>query len=384
MRTRKSVGADDIVVTSRGENACINCSELAERMIERARRYDQIDRRSSPQIGAPHFDDSLNAWVLSRYADVLAAFHCASLYPAGSGIGKSSAPPQENAMAQMRKDTRDALSPAQLRVWRRGLSSAARSLAGSLAIDAPVDLNDTYARPLCLMLAATVTNIGPHQAERLRNKAEPISASAAEPFDASLKASARAVNQAIRECFRSGPEPLRDSGFVALAHTLPCLLANAWLALLACPQQWTTLHREPRGVERAIEELLRCSGLPRILFRRASNDVEFNGVRIRKGERIVLQVLAANHDPENFAHPHRLDVKRRRIRQLTFGAGPHACVGAGLIRMAAVTITRPLLERFSAARLSEPVDWKGGSGFRFPGSLRVSLSINSNRRNRPE
>jgi cytochrome P450 len=353
-------------------------------MKELLRACGTVDARSLPQTRAPHFDTSMNAWVLSHYADVLAAFQCTNFYPSGSGVGGPTQPAQENVIAQMRRDTRDALSPAQLRVWRRALSSAARTQMKALLPDRPVDLLEAYARPLCLALAAVVTNTDPRQAERLRGLAEPISAAAAEPFDASLKVNAKVVNAKIRGCFPSGPEPLRDSGFIALAHTLPCLLANAWLALLESPRQWTILHREPRAVEQALEELLRYSGLPRILFRCASDHTEFRGVRIRKGERLVLDVFAANRDPENFVHPHRLDVKRRRIRQLAFGAGPHACVGAGLIRMAAATITRPLLARFSAAKLFEPVEWKGGSGFRFPSSLRVTLAEPVNRRIRSE
>ena len=68
-----------------------------------------------------------------------------------------------------------------------------------------------------------------------------------------------------------------------------------------------------------------------------------------------------------------MDVTRHRTGQLALGAGPHSCVGAHLIRMAAVTITRPLLERFASVNLAEPVEWQGGSGFRSPASLVVSL-----------
>jgi hypothetical protein len=152
---------------------------------------------------------------------------------------------------------------------------------------------------------------------------------------------------------------------------LPCLLANAWLALLKSPGQWAVLHSEPRLVEHAVEELLRCSGLPRILFRRAIQDIKVNGAHIRKGEPIVLKVLAANLDPAHFPHADQLDVRRTRVRHLALGAGSHACVGAGLLRMAAVSITRPLLEKFSGATLAEPIKWKGGSVYRFPSSLRV-------------
>ena len=329
------------------------------------------DSSSPPENRAPHFDESLGAWVLSRYADVLAAFHCSSLFPAGLNSKEPLDPPAGDELLRMRRETRDALSPLHLRVWRKGVTSAARAMVKNLSADQPVELISSYAQPLCLTLAAMVTRIDPREAERLRELAEPIAASAAEPYDAALKSRAKSANAKIRNCFRPGPELLRDSGFVALAHTLPCLLANAWLALVQSPEQWAVLHREPRLVEHAVEELLRCSGLPSILFRRAIEDIKVNGAHIRKGERIVLKVRAANLDPAHFPHAERLDVKRTRVRHLALGAGSHSCVGAGLIRMAAVSITRPLLERFSGARLTELIKWKGGSVYRFPESLRV-------------
>jgi cytochrome P450 len=342
-----------------------------------ARDSDWIDTLSPAEIGPPNFDDSLRAWVLSRYSDVLAAFHCPSLLPSGLNSKPLSEVLSQDALQKMRRETCDVLSPAQLRIWGKRLSEAARSLAKKMPEKEPADLVGSYSRPLCLTLAAMVTGIEARQAQRLCAVAEPISASAAEPYDPALKSDSRAANAKLRGLFGAGPEPLRDSGFVALAHTLPCLLANAWYALLESPSEWRALHNEPELAKQAVEELLRCSALPRILFRRAVEDVEFNGVRIRKGERIVLRVLAANRDPEHFAHPNRLDVKRLRIRHLALGAGPHSCVGAGLIRMAAVSIMRPLLERFPAAELVETVSWKGGSGFRFPAALWVRFGDES-------
>jgi cytochrome P450 len=342
-----------------------------EQMTESAWGCDGSDSTSPPDNRAPHFDESLGAWVLSRYADVLAAFNCSSLFPSGLNSKEPFDPPTEDQVLRTRRETRDALSPLHLRVWRKGVASASRALAQRLSSDEPVELISAYAAPLCLSLSAMVTRIDPHEAERIRELAEPIAASAAEPYDASLKSRARNASAKIRSCFRPGPELLRDSGFVALAHTLPCLLANAWLALAESPEQWAVLHREPRLVEHAVEELLRCSGLPRILFRRAIHDIKVNGAHIRKGERIVLKVRAANLDPAHFPQADRLDVKRTRVRHLALGAGSHSCVGAGLIRMAAVSITRPLLERFSSATLAEPIRWKGGSVYRFPESLRV-------------
>ncbi len=363
----------DNVVTSHSVKACIRNPREIEQMTELAWNRDRSDYSLPPEHRAPHFDDSLGAWVLCRYADVLAAFHCSSLIPAGANSKAPSDPLARDEVLRMRRETRDALSLLHLRVWRKGLASAARSLVKNLSADQPVELMTSYAHPLCLTLAAMVTKIDLHEAERLRELAEPIAASAAEPYDAVLKSRAKTANTKIRSCFRPGPESLRDTGFVALSHTLPCLLANAWFALLESPEQWAVLHSEPRLVEHAVEELLRCSGLPQILFRRAIQDIKVNGAHIRKGERIVLNVRAANLDPAHFPHGDQLDVKRTRIRHLALGAGSHSCVGAGLIRMAVVSITRPLPERFSGATLTEPVKWKGGSVYRFPASLRVQF-----------
>jgi cytochrome P450 len=139
-------------------------------------------------------------------------------------------------------------------------------------------------------------------------------------------------------------------------------------------QVWSLLHRQPGLMGQAIEELLRYAGLARILARTATADIDLSGAFIREGERILLRIVAANCDPERFSHPNHVDITRRDAGHLTLGAGPHACVAANLIRMAAIAITRPLVQRAASANLSRPTDWQGGSGFRSPKSLWVSLA----------
>jgi len=275
----------------------------------------------------------------------------------------------------MRWETTAALSPNQLRAWREQIIPEAVSLINIFPSEEPVDLMDGYARPLCLFLAAMVTGISRGAAEGLCGMARRVSASAAEPYDPAVRVSAKAANAALRGCFHSGPEPLRDSGFVALSQTLPCLLGNAWFALMRYPQEWSLLHQQPELTEQAIEELLRYAGLARTLFRTATADLDLNGFFIRKGERVVLRIIAANSDPERFTEPHRVDVTRRDGGHFTLGAGPHACVAAGLIRMVAATMTHPLVQRFASANLALPVRWQGGSGFRSPSSLCVYLTL---------
>lgn len=346
---------------------------VAEPASETMREDQAVDARLSAHGPLPLFDEELGAWVLSRHADVLAAFHCPSLYPAGLSSDRLPDSTAEVARLAMRTETRAALSAPQLRKWQKKMALAARALAAKLNVDEPVELTAAYSVPLCLRLAAMVTNIDLREAERLHRITGSIAASSAEPYDVELKTKARAASAEIRGCFPSGPELLRDSGFVALARTLPYLLANGWCALLRSPGQWAILHKNPELLPSAVEELLRCAALPRILFRRAIQDIDLDGARIRKGDRIVLRVHAANTDPEQFCHAEQLDVRRRDTKHLALGAGAHSCVGAGLIRMAVLAGTRPLVERFSEAKLVEPVESRGGSGYHFTDSLWVAF-----------
>src|SRR6201996_3324625 len=113
-------------------------------------REDQLDSLSVPELEAPYFDDALKAWVLSRYADILAAFYSSSLSPASPASDHDSQPSGEGAECEraegerarlkMRAEAMASLSPAQLRAWRDQFAPAARALAGSLPLGEPVSL----------------------------------------------------------------------------------------------------------------------------------------------------------------------------------------------------------------------------------------------------
>jgi cytochrome P450 len=335
---------------------------------------DQLDSAMPPEPEAPYFDSNLNAWVLSRHADILAAFRASSLFPASSNSTKPAQPMPACDHLKMRAETMEALPAAQINAWRKELLPEAEALAASLPVETPVELLEAYARPLCLSLAATVTGISLDLAHQLFETAAMVSAAAAEPFDPEAHRMADLADEELKPHFHSGPESLRDSSFVALSQTMPCLLGNAWYALTQHPEAWKLLHRQPELMEQAVEELMRFAGLVRILGRAAEAEIDLNGTVIRKGERIILRIFAGNRDPERFAHPNEIDFTRRDAGNLTLGAGSHACVGASLIRMVSAAITRPLVGRFALATPVSPVEWLGGSGFRFPRALWVSLS----------
>lgn len=93
------------------------------------------------------------------------------------------------------------------------------------------------------------------------------------------------------------------------------------------------LRQSPEKIANFIEEVLRYDAPIQGLWRRATRDTELGGIRIREGEIVVLRFGAGNHDPAQFADPDLLDPQRANARQhLTFGTGPHFCVGNQLAR----------------------------------------------------
>jgi len=296
---------------------------------------------------------------------VLAAFREPRLWPAGA---RSQDPP-----ARMRAETLAALSPATLADWQAQIEPLAHRVLDQLPTDRSVDLVREFAQPWSLAVAVLVTGADPADAERLADLARHVSGAAAEPDDSALQSRAAAATAELERRFQNRAMPMGEPAFVALSQTLPCFLANAWLALLRHPAELARLRAQPDLIPGAMDELLRYAGLVRKLFRRVAASVDLGGVRIAEGERVILMLASANRDPAQFPEPDRLDVTRQAAGQVALGAGPHACVGASLIRMAAAAATGALVEKLAAEALSGPVPWCGGSGFSSPASLYVRL-----------
>ncbi len=119
---------------------------------------------------------------------------------------------------------------------------------------------------------------------------------------------------------------------VAGNETLRNGIPGGLWALLQHPDQLGKLLADPDLLPGAIEEMLRFIP-PVVHFRRtASRHVELGGRSVRAGDKVVVFHVAANRDPAVFAEPDRFDIERSPNEHLTFGAGPHFCLGAHLAR----------------------------------------------------
>ncbi|MEW9552883.1 cytochrome P450 [Nonomuraea sp. NPDC050783] len=130
-------------------------------------------------------------------------------------------------------------------------------------------------------------------------------------------------------------------------------------------------------VPRVVEELLRFVPLesPGGFARVATEDVVVGGTLIAKGEAVYTQLSAANRDPRVFADPDAIDFAAEREQHLTFGFGPHRCLGAALAKAEIELAVEGLLRAFPGLRLAvdpERVTWKLDRLVRGPEALPVT------------
>jgi cytochrome P450 len=106
-------------------------------------------------------------------------------------------------------------------------------------------------------------------------------------------------------------------------------------------------------LDSAVDEYLRFFSPQTALARTAMTDTEVGGVRIKKGERVLLAWSAANHDPAAFDEPEKIDFERFPNRHQAFGLGVHRCLGSHFARNEMITMLREVLTRLPDFRLGE-------------------------------
>jgi cytochrome P450 len=151
------------------------------------------------------------------------------------------------------------------------------------------------------------------------------------------------------------------------------LIGNAIYLLLTHPDQRTKLQAQPALLGPTIEEALRYEAPVATIARIAEQDFTCEGNAIQKGQVVQLSISSANRDEAHFPNADTFDVTRPPSRMLSFGSGPHACIGAHLAREEARIALSTLFQRLPNLRLdaSRPTVWKRDAGNRGPMSLPV-------------
>jgi cytochrome P450 len=156
--------------------------------------------------------------------------------------------------------------------------------------------------------------------------------------------------------------------FGAGSETTTHLISGSVFELLKNPSLRDWLEKDRDRANLAVEEFLRFVSpvqftKPRVVRR----DVELAGAQLKKGDRIMVMVAAANMDPQVNEHPERLDLARRPNRHLSFGTGIHFCLGHQLARIEGKCALQALFQRWPNLALAvdpSEVRWRERPGLR--------------------
>jgi cytochrome P450 len=155
-------------------------------------------------------------------------------------------------------------------------------------------------------------------------------------------------------------------GYEPLRHAV----GNSTRLLLDHPGAMAQLRDTPAFTPTAVAELLRYEPPIQLTARVATEALDEH--RIRKGQTVVPLLGAANRDPVVFAEPETLDLTRTPNPHLSFGGGPHHCLGAGLAQLTTELALTALLTHYPALELTGPPPrWRNAVVPRGLGSLTV-------------
>ncbi|MCK6591896.1 MAG: cytochrome P450 [Polyangiaceae bacterium] len=133
-------------------------------------------------------------------------------------------------------------------------------------------------------------------------------------------------------------------------ETTAGLIAASALELARDPELFAAARKDPAIIPPILEEVLRMASPIHAMYRTANEDVELGGVHIKKGDRVQIAYISANHDERRFEEPLRFDI-HRTTPHLAFGHGIHFCIGAPLARLEGRIALEVLTQRLPSLHL---------------------------------
>ncbi|WP_375772623.1 cytochrome P450 [Archangium gephyra] len=356
-----------------------------------------------------HWSDTLHAWILTRYDDVMNFFRDSRMSAdrvavfehqvkaLGPDILKEFIEIVRRQMVmkdgrdhiRMRRQANPNFTPQALDNWRPAIRNTMRTLVDRVHHQGQMNLATEISYEFPPRVIAELFGLPPEEHDQLLAWAAPIAqlgslAMGGDPVDV-----ARRANKAIVEFaqFLTGmaEKHLQAPGHDLISRmlegqrqdpkggTMEELVANAILMLIAGhttttdqlsnlvedllthPEQLQMVRNNPSLLPAAVEESLRYHPAVPFHYRIAADDIPIRGRNIRKGDMVFFGIAAANRDPQNFTDPDRFDITRDSMMQkhVAFSFGPHHCLGAGLARRELEIGLEVLLQRMPGLRLDE-------------------------------
>ena len=381
-------------------------------------RYEQL--RSEDPV---HWNEGIQAWVLTGYQDVLDALRdprlsaeriSALMRLAGDGEGLEAleqtflgmmlfADPPDHT--RLRSLANKAFTPGVLEGMRSQIQNTVDRLLDDVQEQGGMEVISELAYPLPAMVISEILGVADGDMDRFKKWSNDIAAFLGNIREARenvgpAQQSVAELTEFLREIVAQRRKEPKDDLLSALVtaedqgdsfsedelysmcvllifaghETTTNLIGNGILALLRHPAQLEKLRGQPSLIESAVEEILRYDGPVQTTSRTALEDLRIGDKQIAKGDRISLTLGAANRDPAQFKDPDRFDIERSEGRHMGFGFGIHFCLGAALARMEGQAAINSVLRRMPELRLVEQEsEWRNNPVLRGLKALPVTF-----------
>ena len=161
---------------------------------------------------------------------------------------------------------------------------------------------------------------------------------------------------------------------IAGHETTTRLVGNGLFALLNHPDQFECLKDDHSKIPNAIEEMLRYEPPVHATVRFANENMTYRKRDYKRGTPFAISIAGANRDPEANQDPDSFNILRENIKHVSFGYGPHMCIGANLARIETRLVFERLLERFPNMKLGDKnPEWQ--KNFIFRGFENLELKV---------
>ena len=360
-----------------------------------------------------HWDPYLHAWVVTRYADVLTVFQrfsaqrtptpeqltalgLASLAPLAQVMVRQMLFLDPPAHARVRGLASQAFTPRRVERLRSHIQDITHSLLDAVQDKGQMEMIADLARPLPAIVTAELLGVPisdwrqltawsadfaqvlgnfQHNPERapqvLRSLGEMTAyfqAAVAQQRVHPREGLIGALLTAEVDGDRLSEEEVVANTIVTMVggqETTTNLIGNGILTLLRHPEELERLREDLSLLPPAVEELLRYESPSQHTARLAPEDVVLGGKLISKRQAVIAVMGAANRDPERFAEPDRLDLRRQDNRHVAFAWAAHFCFGAPLARIEGQVALEAVLRRMPELHLAGgPLQWRENLGLR--------------------
>jgi len=357
-----------------------------------------------------HWSEGLNAWVVTRYADVVEIFNRPAAFSSDRfrkiDERHASQRPAVRAVAdvlgqwlvfrdppdhdRLRKLLQSSFTPKQLASSRDRIQKTVDALLDRVAARGAMDFIRELAFPLPATVIAGLMGVPEEDLEQIKGWSDRLAAylgGAVDERDNFAEASAGLAGLVdyFRALLRDHERHPRDDLTSLLLRaevegdrltrdevvancilllfagheTTTNLIGNGLFHLLRHPAQLALLRSDESLLHGAVEELLRYDGPVPATMKIATGDIPWHGRTIRRGDIVVPFMASANRDPEQFPDPDTLDLRRQPERHVAFASGIHFCLGAWRARLEARVVFGTVFGRLPQLALaSEAPRWK--------------------------